>query len=36
MTRSSSISSQPEGLDRLLENHRWELHGKVLSISGWL
>jgi hypothetical protein len=26
----------PEGLDMLLEHHRWELHGKVLSISGWL
>ena len=26
----------PEGLDKLLENQQWELHGKVLSISGWL
>jgi len=35
-TRIFEFPEVPEGLDKLLEEFRWELHGKVLSISGWL
>jgi hypothetical protein len=35
-TRIFEFPEVPEGLDKLLEGFRWELHGKVLSISGWL